>query len=67
MVEGSKTHLKEVRARRCTKKRGKGSKAHSKGGEGSKAHSKEWSRARRPARKGVRLGHALRLRAQGHA
>jgi hypothetical protein len=63
MVEGSKAHSKEVRARRRTPKGNEGSKAHSKGGrvgnalllmvEGSKVHSKEM-RTRRRTQKEIR-------------
>jgi len=62
MVEGSKAHSKEMRARRRTPKGNEGSKVHSKGGrvgnalplmvEGSKTHSKEM-RARRRTQKEV--------------
>jgi hypothetical protein len=38
MVEGSKAHSKEVRARRRTKKDGRGLEGALEGGEGSKAH-----------------------------
>jgi len=40
MVEGSKVHSKEVRARRRTQKNGRGLEGALEGGEGWKAQSK---------------------------